>query len=269
MLEEFKYNKGETDNFRISASQFSKFIDKPWQWYREQILEEDLFEGSTSSYLGTIVHTGAERVSKGLDFTREDVEEFLSTIDDPEIDKNEIREQYPLMLKTLINDYVLSNAKVFHEAEPFIAIDLGDGIEVGGSIDRIEIASVGAKPEDNTYRIVDYKTYNSKTKPKAIPQHYRYQLLIYAYVYSKKVAPISEVRLVYVNRNIDGGFSEKTGKPLKSYPPEVTVLTEQVTQEDLNFIESMIMLCKETLLASEKHPELLHIIWHDPRLKKA
>ena len=72
---------------------------------------------------------------------------------------------------------------------------------------------------------------------------------------------------MYINRQIDGGISDKTGKPLKSYPPEVTVLTETITQEDLDFIGSLLELCVDTVEASKLHPELTHVIFHDPRLR--
>ena len=259
----YEYYNGPDENiFRISASQFSKFMDKPWEWYRQQVLNEDLFQSTTSTILGTIVHGAAERVANNLPFTKEHVEEFLATITDPEIDKSIIREQYPLMAAELINSYVLPNKQSFHEAEPFLTVDLGSDIEVGGSIDRVESCGDGG-----TYRIIDFKSYHSKTKPKKIPQGYKYQLLIYASVYSKRKQPVSEVRLVYINRHIDGGFSEKTGKPLKSYAPEVTVLTEPVTADDIAYIDSMIDMCKETLLAAETHPELIWLLFRDPRLK--
>ena len=70
-----------------------------------------------------------------------------------------------------------------------------------------------------------------------------------------------------MNRNIDGGMSEKTGKPLKSYPPEVTVLVESITEEDIEFIDGLLDLCADSVLAGQEFPELLHVIWNDPRLK--
>lgn len=273
MLKEFEYNVGENPElFRIGASSFSTFVEKPWRWYKEQVLNLDGFEGNTSSVIGTICHVAAERVAKQLDFTKEHVEEFLTTIDNPEVDKDEVRNSYPEMAKALVNSYVLAKKPSMYEVEPFLELDLGDGISAGGSIDRVEAVSWDtSKTENNKYkpisvRICDYKTYNSKTKPKQIPQHYKYQLLVYAYVYNKiKGIPVEEVRLIYVNRPIDGGFSEKTGKPLKSYPSEVTVLTEQISQSDLDFIESLIYLAKEKLLATEKYPELSHLLWHAPK----
>ena len=77
----------------------------------------------------------------------------------------------------------------------------------------------------------------------------------------------SRIKLVYINRNIDGGVSEKTGKPLKSYPPTVTVLVEEITNDDIEFISGLLDLCKDTVKASEKYPELCHVIWQDPRLR--
>jgi len=83
----------------------------------------------------------------------------------------------------------------------------------------------------------------------------------------KNDRPVDRIRLVYVNRNIDGGISEKTGKPLKSYPPEVTVLTESITEEDIEFIESCLTLCAETYEVAEDNPKLVHLLYRDMRLK--
>lgn len=267
MLPEFEYNVGDNPNlFRISASQFSTFVERPWQWYKEQVLGLGGFQGNTASTLGTIIHAIAERTAKGLSTSRDDIEEYLSTITDPDIDKEEIRFQYPIMAKVLMNNYVLKYRQAMYEVEPFLELDLGDGISVGGSIDRVEATSWERDDTPSSIRIVDYKSYNSKAKPRSIPQHYRYQLLVYAYVYTKlRGIPVEEVRLVYVNRYIDGGISSKTGKPLKSYDSEVTVLTEQICNDDLAFIESLIYLTKDKLLATERYPELAHLLWHAPK----
>jgi len=115
--------------------------------------------------------------------------------------------------------------------------------------------------------VVDYKTYNSKTAPKTIPSHYKYQLLVYVWVLLKKGYNPTRIRLVYINRNIDGGVSDKTGKPLKSYPPTTTVLTEVITQEDIDFIDGLLNLAVDSIEAWKKYPELVHVIFHDPRLK--
>jgi len=262
MSNPLEYNAGPDDGtFRINASSFSTFMDRPWQWYREKVLGEDGFEGNESSIIGTICHYCAELKAKGLEPNRVTIDEYidLQKAKLPELDANIIREAWPPMAMTLVNDYVLPNTNNMHEVEPYCTLDLGDDIVAGGSIDRVE--NVG----NGTFRIVDYKTYNSKVKPKVIPMYYKYQLLIYAAAYGN----VSEIRLVYINRPIDGGVSEKTGKPLKSYPSEVTVLTEQITQEDIDFIKGLLNLCKDTLLVSREHPELNYILWRDPRLKDA
>jgi len=244
--------------FRISPSQFSKFMDSPHLWYREQILGEEGFTGSTSSVLGTIVHACAEAYANGSDGSTwsKEIEDYLKTIpfSEVDIDKDEIRKQYKGMALALINGYLKDNKP--DSTEEFIFHNVIPGYVAAGTCD--------ARKGD---MVVDYKTYNSKSKPRAIPMYYKYQLLIYAWIYTKKNIPINRVRLVYVNRNIDGGVSEKTGKPLKSYPPEVTVLTETITKEDIDFIESVLKLLAETVAKSKEDPSLTYLLFRDYRLK--
>jgi len=288
--QEFLYHSEPTPGtFKFSPSQFSKFIKSPHTFYREQILGEAGFEGSTASYLGTIIHAIAESVAKNDSITRGDVKEFIQSIDDTEIDLEEIENQYPLMAKTLVNDYILKQQD-YISVEQYLKYKLASGYELAGSIDAIQgnryyLNSKGLQVSKLEYgqlleagkacsieyanlMITDYKTYNSKTKPKSIPDYYRYQLLCYAYLASKLYrTSVKYIRLVYINRYIDGGISEKTGKPLKSYPPEVTVVTEEIDQESLDFIESQLKLAIGTSEATKQHPELAKYLWHDPRLE--
>ena len=245
----------------ISPSNFANFISRRHQWYREVVLKEDGFLGSTSSVLGTLVHAIAECVSTGVDVDVEMIEKYVADnalLEDFCADT--VLNNYEQMATELVNSYVVPNMDNYLEVESVHMFGLGNGIYISGKLDVLE----GTK-EDCC--IVDYKTYSSKTTPKAIPQNYKYQLLVYAYLLKKNGYNPSRIKLVYINRNIDGGLSEKTGKPLKSYPPVVTVLVEAITDEDLDFIEGLLGLCKDTVLASEKHPELCHVIWNDPRLK--
>jgi len=114
--------------------------------------------------------------------------------------------------------------------------------------------------------LVDYKSYNSATKPTSIPPYYKQQLLVYAWVLKQLGRSMERIRLVYVNRPIDTRrTSEKTGKPIGKYtPPEVTVLTELITPKDIKWIGDMLTLAKDKLLATEQHPELRNLIWHFP-----
>ena len=250
----------EGAKMKISPSSFAKFIESPHVWYRTQILKEDPFSHNTSTVIGTIVHYCAEMVSKGEEVDKKAIEEYIDSWDlHDDYDPRVVRQDYPAMAETLVNDYVIRHDMI--EAEVQHMVELIDGYYAGGTLDRLE-----GLVDD--CMIVDYKTYNSKTKPKAIPAYYKYQLLVYAYILRMLGYTVTRIRLVYVNRNIDGGISEKTGKPLKSYPPEVTVLTESITEDDFDFIEDLLELCVDSVKATEKHPELTHIIWHDARLKQ-
>jgi hypothetical protein len=241
--------------FKISPSSFSRFMDRPHEWYREQVLGEGTFMGNTATVIGTLVHYVAEKVAKKEAVNHEEIAKYLSTFSDNEdVDLDEVKTAYKPMAEKLVNDYILKNMPEI--AEDFVALDFGDGVWIAGSVDAFDNGCV-----------IDYKTYNSKTKPRSIPMGYRYQLLTYAYVYHRLGYEVDRIRLVYVNKSIDGGISEKTGKPLKSYPPEVTVLTETIGKDDFEFIESVLTLCKETYLKAKEDPSLVHLLYRDMRLK--
>jgi len=241
--------------FKISPSAFSRFMNRPHEWYREQVLGEGTFEGNTSTVIGTLVHYVAEKVAKHEDVDKAQIAKYVDSFaDNEDVDIEEVLRDYKPMAERLVNDYVLENMP--EVSEDFIAAYVKENVWVAGSVDAF----------DNGM-IVDYKTYKSKTKPKSIPMDYKYQLLLYAYIYKRMGRDVDRIRLVYVNRNIDGGISEKTGKPLKSYPPEVTVLTEVVTQDDIDFIESVLLLCSDTYLKSIEDPSLVYMLYRDYRLK--
>ncbi len=242
--------------FKISPSSFNTFMNRPHMWYREQVLGEGTFEGNTATVIGTLVHYVAEKVAKGEEVNKAEITQYIANHEDNEdVDTVVVLRDYVAMAERLVNDYVLKN--VPEHVEDFIKYHLGDGVWVAGSVDAFDNGC-----------IIDYKTYSSKTKPKSIPMNYRYQLLIYAYIYAQLGYAVDRIRLVYVNRNIDGGVSEKTGKPLKSYPPEVTVLTESIGKDDLAFIESVLFLCRDTYLESLAKPSLTYLLYRDYRLKE-
>jgi len=261
---EYDYEKSylpDDCKLNISPSGFANFISRKHQWYREHVLKEDGFLGSTSSVLGTIVHAIAAAVANSEEVDVQAIEKYVYSNNHLEdFDSDTVLSNYESMATELVNNYVLPNMGNYLEVEATKMASMGNGIYVSGNLDVTE----GSKED---VCVVDYKTYNSKTKPKAIPQNYKYQLLVYAYLLKKNGYNPTRIKLVYINRNIDGGISEKTGKPLKSYPPEVTVLVECITDEDIEFISSLLELCKDSVEASEKYPELTHVIWNDPRLR--
>lgn len=248
--------------YKISPSSFGTFIERPWAWYRQQVLKLDAFEYSTSSVIGTIVHYVAEQVALDKEVDEDEIEAYIEQHEENEdYCKDTVRIHWYPMATELVNNYTLPNQGNILEVEQQVYAEIVKGILGAGTFDLLE----GTKED---CMLVDYKTYNSKTKPKAITSLYRYQLLVYVWILRKLGYNVTRIRLVYINRNIDGGISEKTKKPLKSYPPEVTVLTESVDEENVEFIESQLNLCAETLEASENYPELRHIIWHDMRNKE-
>ena len=247
---------------RISPSSFGTFIERPWAWYRQQVLGLDKFQYSTSSVIGTIVHYVAEQVALDVEVDEAEIEAYIEQHEENEdYCRDTVRLNWYAMASELVNTYTLPNQGNILEVEQMVCSEVAGGIFGAGTFDLLE----GTKED---CMLVDYKSYNSKTKPKTITSLYRYQLLVYVWILRKLGYNVTRIRLVFINRNIDGGISEKTNKPLKSYPPEVTVLTETILPADEEFIESQLQLCTETLEASEKHPELRHVIWHDMRNKE-
>jgi RecB family exonuclease len=253
----------EDGTFKISPSQFSSFIQTPHNWYRTEVLEENEFSHNTSTVLGTIVHYCAEQVSKEEEVDLDLIHGYINSLEvHEEYDPLVVMEHFTAMAEELVNSYVLENTGSFMAAEKQVCARVAPGFYAAGTIDRLE----GTKED---CMIVDYKTYNSKTKPKTMAIYYRYQLLVYAWILKHLGYNVTRIRLVYVNRNIDGGISEKTGKPLKSYPPEVTVITETIADEDFEFIEGLLDLAVDSVTAAAEYPQLTHVIFHDPRLKQS
>ena len=245
--------------FKFSPSQFAKFIQAPHQWYRSEVLGEKEFSHSTSTVIGTIVHYCAEMVAKQQEVDKAVIEDYIDSLDihedyNPDI----VRDKYLTMAECLVNDYVLENQ--FLEIETNHSAEVRDGYFAAGQLDNLQ----GTKED---CMIGDYKSYSSKTKPKSIPAYYKYQLLVYAWILIQNGYNPTRIRLIYVNRHIEGEISEKTNKQMKSYPPEVTVLTEAITSEDIEFIEGLLLLAVDSVEATKKYPELTHVIWHDPRLE--
>ena len=245
--------------FKFSPSQFAKFISTPYKWYRSEVLKEEGFSHSTSTVIGTIVHYCAEQVAKGEDVDKKAINDYIHSLEIHEdYNPGVVEYHYTPMAETLVNDYVLNHE--FLEVETSYSGLVKDDYYAAGTLDRLE----GVK---NDCMVVDYKTYSSKSKPKTIPAYYKYQLLVYCTVLIKNGYNPTRIRLVYVNRHIEGEISEKTNKQMKSYPPEVTILTETITREDIEFIDSLLDLAVDCCEATKKHPELTHVIWHDPRLE--
>lgn len=261
----FDYNDLQIPDcsFRISPSSISKFFDYPSVWYKDHILGQKEFTASTSTVLGTVVHAFAESYVKGLDLSREEADAFIlqsarsQPIGADPILIQDIKDAYPEMAMRLINDYIRKNKPTVVEEQIYARVL--DDIYVGGSCDN--------RTGDT---VVDYKTYSSATKPKSIPFYYKIQCLAYAWIYQQNGTPINRIRLVYVNRPIDGRYiSEKTGKECgKITPPEVTVLTEIISPDDWELIENTLKLIAETVQYVRQHPDTAHLLFKSYKLKE-
>ena len=252
----FEYNDGAeaTNNaFRISASQLSKFFDKTSEWYRENLLGEEGFTGNTSTYLGTVVHAGIEMFVKEGQVNWQALQEYIDSIDHPEVDKDHILDQYEAMIYAVL-PFVETNMPT--EVEKFVFHEILPGIGAGGSIDALR---------NDT--IMDWKTTSSKVPPVKFSRNYWFQQMTYAWVLKQQGVNIRYLKLVYITQNETGRISDKTGKPLKDYPSEVSVVTEEVTEEGLELIGSCLQLVAESVQTWNNNPELRHLLAQDMRLK--
>jgi hypothetical protein len=250
-------------SFKISPSSIGKFFSYPSVWYKDNVLGEKSFTASTSTVLGTIVHAAAQSYAEKTTFTREMVEEYITEtakkqpLTEDAIQLDTIRNAYPDMAMTLINDYIRHNPPT--EVERSLWCPILDNIYIGGTCDN--------RTGDT---IIDYKSYSSATEPTKISFDYKIQALAYAFMFRYNGIPINRIRLVYVNRPIDTrSISDKTGKPIgKITPPRVTVLTEVITEDDWKMITDTLTLMAESIQAVRSYPELTHIIFKSMSLKE-
>jgi len=272
----------------ISPSQFIKFFDKPHEWYRSEVLGEQQVFSSTAMVIGTLVHYCAESAAKGLpiekpeiwkyvftetcppkaeeDFIKalktndeEAIEQFIcSNYTSENIDPNVVFEQYKPMGNQLIS-FLRSHVTPNH-VEELIKAEIIPGYYIAGSCDAF-LAS------DGSGKVIDYKTTSKLTADSRIPYSYKLQLLSYAYIYNKLGYTVDRISIIWITRNSVNRTSPTTGKPMKDYPSTVTETVESITQDDLDFIESLLTLCSETLSKAKEDPSLVHLLFKDMRLK--
>lgn len=266
--------------FGISPSQLIKFFDKPHEWYREQVLgEEAIFQGSTSTFLGSIVHFAAEDyvntgsvesqeifkyLIKELTHTTElpdltkkrEVFDFLRTrVIRPDIDISYIENQYQEMGNCIIQ-HIRQTGKPDH-TEKLMHAEVIPGYHAAGSIDAIKGTTV-----------VDYKTTSELTPKSYIPYPYKLQLLTYAWVCRQNGIKIDRIEIKWITHNLLNRTSEKTGKPLKDYPTQTVPVVLVITEENYGFIESILKLVAESVKYVKENPKAAYIVFKDYRLKE-
>ena len=228
--------------FKISPSQIDNFFSSPVVWYKEQVLKEKVFTGSTATHLGTIIHAVAEAYGKQEATSRDEIEEYLLTARDPNIDKDVIRDLYPDMAEMLVNEYISSNMPT--EVEYQTLAHVQDGVYVGGTVDN----RTGTT-------IVDYKNVSTKPKTDSIPFAYKIQMLAYAYADRARGINTDRIRLVY------------TVRPTKTLPIRVFEVNHMIQDHDWLLIENTLSLIAESITATRNNPELTHLIFKSMSLK--
>ena len=246
-------------SFRISASGISRYFTSTSKWFRENLHGEPGFEGSTASVLGTIVHYGLECYGKGILFEENEIDLYLSTLT-IEVDEHYIRSQYHAMIAMGISYMTEYHPSV--TSERFLTYEVVPGIYVGGSCDAYD-----TQVTTQGKCVIDYKTTSAKKLPEKIAYAHKLQLLTYARLLRQQGTDITHVSIVYITTYIDGGLSEKTGRPLKSYPNQVVELCEEITTEDMEMIVNIHQTIADAVEAYRDFPHLRGIISQDNRLK--
>ena len=270
-----------TDCFGISPSSLGNFFSEPHNWYREFFQGIKTFGQSTATVLGTCVHYIAECHVKGEEVDHLEIAKYIYeqcchiSLDDFPVELDEahdflhsnarldfdiyhILEQYPIMSAALIATIdTLTPAR----AEELAAVEVIPGVWASGSID-LQCGTV----EGKNVGIFDYKTTSALSPPKSIEYKHKLQLLTYAYIKTKLGTPIKTINIIYVTANQVNRVGT-SGKPLADYPSVTNTLTHYVTQEDMEFIESLLKLVAETVLHVKAHPEQAYLLFKDYRLK--
>jgi len=233
--------------FKISPSSISKFFDNATIWYREQVKGEVLFTNSTSTVLGTIIHYIAEQyaINPELDPVqlKETIDQDLLLVSEPDVDKNLIRDLYPMMAEALINEYVSTNPPT--EVEYQTLAHVKDGVYVGGTVDN----RTGTT-------ITDYKNVSTKPNTTSIPFGYKIQMLAYAYADRERGIETDRIRLVY------------TVRPTKTLPVRVFVVNHMIQESDWILVEQTLNLIAESVLAVRNDPSITHLVFKSMNLKQ-
>jgi len=252
-MDSIKEDSGNPDIFKISPSSVADFFTATSQYYREQVLgEEKAFQGSTATHLGIIIHHCAEiSANQGDTSTFEsDIEEFLATITDPEIDKDAILSNWFGMASILVTEGVLNRPDDFIETEQFIYTKLNDDVYVGGTYDAL--VTDPANPD--TLRVVDWKT--AATKPSSFNFKYKLQAFTYAWMLRESGRAISSVELSF------------TVRPTKTLPARYFQFVEPYTDQTHDYIGGILNLIAESVSKFKSTPELRHLLSQDMRLKQ-
>ena len=242
-------------SIKISPSSLGKFFSQTSQWYRETLLGEDGFQGSTATILGTIVHFAAETRKIPSEAM---VLEYISK-QKCEYDLMEILDNYVPMCEVIITNIMDSYPKeTIIREEEFINIHLKDIVHVGGTYDAIyettEYVDENGEVHTGNFTVLrDYKT--AAQKPSyGFTRDYSTQLLTYVCILKELGITIDAIELKYIT------------KPTKTLPARIFTFVRPVTIENLEYIDSVLELVANSILSFIEYPHLRGVIAQDGRL---
>ena len=267
----------DATTFRIQASGIAGFFSYTNSWYREKLLGEPGFIGSTASVLGTSIHWTIENYIKDGTLTPENKQEMYDYImleaeKNPDLINEQLIRRDLTPMWSNFKNYITNNPGGLVEPKVVLATDY-HGITVGGSIDCL-------KPVDDetvytdieqlrgmTVDIIDWKTTSSMSIPKRMSKDYEWQLLVYAYVIKTKYdITTRNIINMYITRPAIGRVSPTTGKPMKDYPAIYGELIKPVTSESLDFIKSLIDVVAHSTYRFITTPADRYLLAQDMRL---
>lgn len=236
--------------FKISPSSIGDFFNYPSVWYKDHILKEKQFTGSTASTIGTCVHYIAEQFALGKRPTREFMEAQIDALDNPDIDNEEVKTVFPDLATLLVNEHV--RQRIPDLVEQSYSAEVAPGIYLAGTLDAIVINNHNTPYE--TYWVQDYKS--SSTKPSStMPFGYKMQQMAYAYMLRAQGHTVEKISLIYVTR------------PTKTLPARLFPIHHIITNQDWQAIEDVLSLISESVQLVRNQPELTHLIFKSMALK--
>ena len=242
-------------SIKISPSSLGKFFSYTSQWYREALLGEDGFQGSTATILGTITHFAAETRKVPSEAM---VLEYISK-QKCEYELMDIMSNYIPMCEVIV-DHLLESQKTetIVKEEEFINTHIKDIVHVGGTYDALyettEYVDENGEVHTGNFTILrDYKTKDKKPSY-GFTKDYSTQLLTYVYILKELGTTVDAIELKYITR------------PTKTLPARIFTFIRPVTIENLEYIDSVLELVADSILSFIEYPHLRGVIAQDSRL---
>lgn len=267
------YNQGDIKEgqFRISPSQLNKFFSDSGSWYKENVLNQNRFEGNTSSVIGSLLHHRIEEYYKGnfinLDTLTEEEFEYLARYkDNPVVDGWVVPEDFIAMWKVwLDSEWSMLEPIV---VEPFISKQVTDEYIIGGSVDMVY------KLPNGKVVLVDWKT--TAKKPSSVTQ-YLMQNKAYCWIYEQLGKKIDYYSWVYITRPTRSAAKGKegqiisepkiwdgyyTGNEKKGYELKDKFMYPY-TEDDSAYIEKQLKIITKCMTLAKKDESMIDILFRD------